>query len=88
LIALHKKRIELESKEVLARISKEAMFPTSAADYRKMTSRAAQLRVARYLMADADVRERLRISSNWTSEDTRALIQEYITNVRGILRTS
>lgn len=81
LIPLHKKRVELERAEEDARINRESQFPTNADEYHNMSSRAAQLHVARFLMADVDTRQRISSGSRWPSGQTQALIQEYQTNV-------
>lgn len=82
LITLHKKRINLERTEDDARVNRETQFPMSITDYRNMVSRPAQLHVARFLTSDADGRERIRISSRWTREETESLTQVYNNNVR------
>ncbi len=67
------------------RRAREAQFPQSVAEYHAMGSRAAQLRVARFLMADASKQDQMSTQSNWAWRQTEPLIKVYYSNVSLLL---
>ena len=83
MLSLQRTRVELERKEEEARISREAQFPMSTEEFRVMDSRAAQLRVARFLMADSSKKDQMRNESYWAWRQTQPLIVAYSNNVSG-----
>lgn len=58
-------------------------FPQSIEEYRSMSTDvpAAQLRVARFLMADDSKRESMMTESHWVKHETDPLIDLYQSNV-------
>jgi len=80
MMPLWKRRVELERLEEEARVEREAQFPLTIFAYRGITNKAAQLRVARFLMADATRQEEMRSQSRWAWRQTDPLIQQYTHN--------
>ena len=64
-----------------ARISRASVFPQSVGEYQSMDVPAAQLRVARYLMADDSRKELMRTESSWALQQTKPLDDLYQANV-------
>lgn len=77
MMPLYKRRVELERSEEEDRINRAARFPLSSQEYRAIEVRAAQLRVAHFLMHDESKREQMRTESRWAWRQTQPLIDEY-----------
>ncbi|KLO07446.1 hypothetical protein SCHPADRAFT_836717 [Schizopora paradoxa] len=80
LTELQKRRAEMEEREEMERRVREAQFPQSVREYHAMSSRAAQLRVARFLMADSSKQDQMSTQSGWAWRQTQPLIKEYTAN--------
>ena len=78
---LHRVRLEVERQAENERVRREAQFPLSIAEYTNLESKAAQLRIARFLMHNAVMRERMRTESGWAWRQTEPLIAAYNKNV-------
>lgn len=78
---LQKRRVETEEREEQERRIREAQFPQTVREYHAMNSRPAQLRVARFLMADTSKQDQMSTQSSWAWRQTQPLIKEYNINV-------
>ena len=78
---LQKRRVEMEEREEMDRRVREAQFPQSVREYHAMSSRAAQLRVARFLMADPGKKDQMSTQSGWAWRQTEPLVKEYKSDV-------
>ena len=81
MLPLYRRLAEMERVEEEARISRAAVFPQSIEEYQSMDVKAAQLRVARYLMADDTKKEIMRTESSWSMQQTKVLDDLYKINV-------
>lgn len=100
LMPLLKRRRELEAAEgrrsssasgsmPMRRMSKPTIpFPSTAAAFRVMSDKEAQLAVAKFLMADGTKREVMRSNMNWARSATEPLIAQYDNNVSARAVTS
>ncbi|EJD07369.1 uncharacterized protein FOMMEDRAFT_164356 [Fomitiporia mediterranea MF3/22] len=80
LLPLYRRRRDLEKQAELTRIRLAAQFPQTIEDYQRMDSKGAQLRVAKFLMAEDPKREEMRTESRWAWRQTEPLIQLYKNN--------
>ncbi|TDL23810.1 hypothetical protein BD410DRAFT_827663 [Rickenella mellea] len=81
ILPLYKQRGILERAEEEARINRAARFPQSLSEYRSMDLKAAQVRIARFLMADPAKKEMMMTESRWAWRQTQPFVEEYGRNL-------
>lgn len=77
LAPLYKQKAELEIKEEAARRQQLAMFPRSVDEYRRTTSKDAQVRIARFLAADHAQQLKMLNEYNWVWRQVQPLLDVY-----------
>lgn len=82
LLPLLRRRRMLRDRENDLRKRREATFPKSIEEYRKISDREVQLRVARFLMADSLEQERMMDKFGWAYRGVDPLRAAYKSNVR------
>ena len=81
LAPLYKQKAELEIKEEAARRQQLAMFPRSVDEYRRTTSKDAQVRIARFLAADHAQQLKMLNEYNWVWRQVQPLLDVYKSDV-------
>ena len=79
--ALGARRWELRAREELAQKQRDAFFPKNVAEYHAITSRAVQMRVARFLLSERGTQERMLSEFGWAWRQVTPLVEEYASNV-------
>jgi len=79
---LLRRRRALRDRENDLRKRREAMFPKSIEEYRKISDREVQLRVARFLMADSLEQEKMMDKFGWAYRGVDPLRAAYKSDVR------
>lgn len=82
LLPLLRRRRMLRDRENDLRKRREATFPKSIEEYRKISDREVQLRVARFLMADSLEQEKMMDKFGWAYRGVDPLRAAYKSNVR------
>ncbi|KZT07541.1 uncharacterized protein LAESUDRAFT_725001 [Laetiporus sulphureus 93-53] len=78
--ALCRERDALAAKEDDARRQRDSKFPANIMEYRSITNKSIQLRIARFLMADSARKERMQTDFNWVWRQVMNLVGEYEKN--------
>lgn len=75
-----KKKALLEQEEI-QRKKRDAQFPADVFAYHAITHKDIRVRIARYLVADGQVREKMRGEFNWAWLQCQPLEIQYVQNV-------
>ncbi|OBZ66415.1 hypothetical protein A0H81_13571 [Grifola frondosa] len=82
LLPLVRRRTALREREEAARRLRDAQFPPSLDVYRAIQNKDVQVRVARFLMADTNTKERMLSEFNWAWRQVKPLEDEYEHNAQ------
>lgn len=72
---------ELAAKEDAARKVRDSYFPSGIAEYRAIRHKDIQVRIARFLLADKQAKERMLSEFGWAWRQVKALEDAYADNV-------
>ncbi|CCM02616.1 uncharacterized protein FIBRA_04719 [Fibroporia radiculosa] len=69
-------------KEDAARRKRDAQFPAGIEEYRAIRNKDIQIRMARFLMADSNTKDRMMSEFQWAWRQVQSLVDEFSKNVR------